>query len=46
MKIDQNAAAQTIKCKICFQTFQGTTKQPALEEHAKNKHSKTHADCF
>ena len=42
----QNAAAKTILCKTCRQDFQITMKRPALEEHAKNKHSKTYEDCF
>ncbi|KAG8630463.1 hypothetical protein KVT40_002082 [Elsinoe batatas] len=45
-QLKSNAAAQSIKCKVCFQTFQSTTKQAALEQHAKDRHSKTHADCF
>jgi hypothetical protein len=42
----QNAAAQSIKCKTCFQTFQGTTSQKLLTDHASNKHSKQFTDCF
>ena len=42
----QNAAAQTIKCKTCFQTFQGTTSRKMLTDHASNKHSKDFGDCF
>jgi hypothetical protein len=37
---------RTIKCKTCFQTFQGTTSQKMLTDHAANKHSKQFADCF
>lgn len=41
-----NEAAKTIICQTCRQTFLMTTRRPALEEHAQNKHSKTVADCF
>lgn len=42
----QNAAALTIKCKKCFQTFQSTMARKMLEEHATNKHGKAFTDCF
>jgi hypothetical protein len=42
----QNAAAQTVKCKTCFQTFQSTTSRKMLTDHASNKHSKNLEDCF
>jgi hypothetical protein len=42
----QNAAAKTIICKTCFQDFQSTAQKPALEDHARNKHSKRYEDCF
>ena len=42
----QNAAAQTVKCKTCFQTFQSTTNRKMLSDHASNKHSKNFEDCF
>ncbi|KAH7081460.1 At2g23090 like protein [Paraphoma chrysanthemicola] len=45
-QLKANAAAQTIKCKTCFQTFQGTTSQKMLTDHASNKHSKQFTDCF
>ncbi|KAH8724435.1 At2g23090 like protein [Phaeosphaeriaceae sp. PMI808] len=45
-QLKANAAAQTIKCKTCFQTFQGTTSQKMLTDHATNKHSKQFTDCF
>ncbi|KIW04468.1 uncharacterized protein PV09_04728 [Verruconis gallopava] len=46
-QLKSNAAAQTIKCKVCFQTFQSTSKPAALQEHVNNKHEKkTYADCF
>ncbi|KAI0067868.1 DUF1909-domain-containing protein, partial [Artomyces pyxidatus] len=41
-----NEAAKNIVCSICRQPFLVTTRGPALEEHAQNKHSKTMADCF
>jgi len=41
-----NEAAKNIICVTCRQTFLLTTRAPALEEHAQNKHSKTMADCF
>jgi len=45
-QLKTNQSAQSIKCKTCFQTFQSTTKQPVLETHAKDRHSKEYADCF
>ncbi|KAH9861422.1 hypothetical protein J1614_011168 [Plenodomus biglobosus] len=45
-QLKANAAAQTIKCKTCFQTFQGTTSRKMLTDHASNKHSKEYTDCF
>ncbi|PPJ49703.1 hypothetical protein CBER1_02877 [Cercospora berteroae] len=45
-QLKTNAAAKTIKCKVCFADFQSTTKQPALTEHASNKHNKKYEDCF
>jgi len=41
-----NEAAKSIVCATCKQTFLITTRAPALEEHAQNKHSKTMAECF
>ncbi|ETW87507.1 hypothetical protein HETIRDRAFT_307252, partial [Heterobasidion irregulare TC 32-1] len=41
-----NEAAKNIVCSVCKQPFLTTTRAPALEEHAQNKHSKTMADCF
>ncbi|KAG7450274.1 DUF1909-domain-containing protein [Guyanagaster necrorhizus] len=41
-----NAAATNILCATCRQAFFVTTRAPALEEHAQNKHSKTLAECF
>ncbi|EME81419.1 uncharacterized protein MYCFIDRAFT_38481 [Pseudocercospora fijiensis CIRAD86] len=45
-QLKSNSAAQTIKCKTCFTSFQSTTNRKALDEHAVNKHSKTYDDCF
>jgi hypothetical protein len=41
-----NEAAKNIICQTCRQAFLLTTRAPALEEHAQNKHSKTLAECF
>ncbi|KAL0950877.1 hypothetical protein HGRIS_007636 [Hohenbuehelia grisea] len=41
-----NEAAKNIICTTCRQSFLTTTRAPALEEHAQNKHSKTMAECF
>ncbi|KAF1941383.1 DUF1909-domain-containing protein [Clathrospora elynae] len=45
-QLKANVAAQSIKCKTCFQTFQGTTSRKMLTDHASNKHTKDFADCF
>jgi len=45
-QLKSNQAATNIICQTCRQTFFTTTRQPALEEHASNKHSKTLAECF
>ncbi|KAH6643612.1 At2g23090 like protein [Boeremia exigua] len=45
-QLKSNSAAQTVKCKTCFQTFQSTTNRKLLTEHAANKHSKQFVDCF
>ncbi|PNS14302.1 hypothetical protein CAC42_6815 [Sphaceloma murrayae] len=45
-QLKANAAAQSKKCKKCFQTFQSTANQKALEEHASSKHSLKYEDCF
>ncbi|KAF2251782.1 DUF1909-domain-containing protein [Trematosphaeria pertusa] len=45
-QLKSNAAALTIKCKTCFQSFQSTTNRKMLSEHATNKHSKAFEDCF
>ncbi|OQU96812.1 hypothetical protein CLAIMM_02839 [Cladophialophora immunda] len=45
-QLKKNAAAQTIKCKICFATFQSTSARKGLEDHASNKHSKKYEECF
>ncbi|KAF2748235.1 DUF1909-domain-containing protein [Sporormia fimetaria CBS 119925] len=44
-QLKSNAAAQTIKCKICFQPFQSTTNRKMLEGHAEN-HNKDFVECF
>ncbi|KAF5368317.1 hypothetical protein D9758_002362 [Tetrapyrgos nigripes] len=45
-QMKSNEAAKNILCAVCRQAFFVTTRQPALEEHAQNKHSKTLAECF
>ncbi|EMF15320.1 DUF1909-domain-containing protein [Sphaerulina musiva SO2202] len=45
-QLKANAAAKTIKCKVCFQDFQSTAKRPALEQHADSRHSKKYEECF
>jgi len=41
-----NEQAKDIQCDICKSTFLKTTRAPALQEHATNKHSKDIKDCF
>ncbi|KAL7424163.1 hypothetical protein Q5752_001749 [Cryptotrichosporon argae] len=38
-QLKANAAALTIQCDICKQTFQGTSKKPLLQQHIDSKHS-------
>ncbi|KAH8100541.1 DUF1909-domain-containing protein [Cristinia sonorae] len=45
-QIKVNEQAKNIICLTCRQTFLLTTRLPALEEHAQNRHSKTAAECF
>ncbi|KZO94989.1 DUF1909-domain-containing protein [Calocera viscosa TUFC12733] len=45
-QLKTNTAALTIVCTVCRATFLQTTRAPALEEHAQNKHSKALAECF
>ncbi|KAI0762614.1 At2g23090 like protein [Fomes fomentarius] len=45
-QVKTNQAALNIVCQTCRQAFLLTTRAPALEEHAQNKHSKTLAECF
>ncbi|KAF2660351.1 DUF1909-domain-containing protein [Lophiostoma macrostomum CBS 122681] len=45
-QLKSNAAALSIKCKTCFQSFQSTTNRKMLKEHATNKHTKNFEDCF
>ncbi|KAF8499170.1 At2g23090 like protein [Russula emetica] len=41
-----NEMAKNIICLVCKQSFLVTTRAPALEEHAQNRHSKTMVECF
>ncbi|KAF8350252.1 At2g23090 like protein [Amanita rubescens] len=41
-----NEASKSIICSVCKQAFLITTRAPALEEHAQNRHSKAMDDCF
>ncbi|RSH93960.1 hypothetical protein EHS25_006613 [Saitozyma podzolica] len=46
-QLKSNAAAQSIQCDVCKQTFQGTSKQPMLQQHVESRHAKsTFAQCF
>ncbi|WVR05398.1 hypothetical protein IAU60_002413 [Kwoniella sp. DSM 27419] len=46
-QLKSNAAAQSIQCKTCFNTFQSTSKLPLLQQHVENKHPKSSmAICF
>jgi len=45
-QLKSNVKAQTIKCKVCFATFQSTSARKGLEDHAANKHSKKYEECF
>ncbi|KAK9766338.1 hypothetical protein K7432_004661 [Basidiobolus ranarum] len=45
-QLKANAAAKSVICQTCRQTFLCTIREKALAEHAENKHSKTTADCF
>ncbi|KAK1924974.1 At2g23090 like protein [Papiliotrema laurentii] len=46
-QLKSNAAAQSIQCDVCKQTFQSTTKKPMLQQHLDNKHSgKSFVDAF
>ncbi|KAI0786031.1 At2g23090 like protein [Abortiporus biennis] len=45
-QIKTNEAAKNIICSVCRQTFLLTTREPALTEHAQNKHNKSAAECF
>ncbi|CAO1617506.1 unnamed protein product [Parajaminaea phylloscopi] len=45
-QLKTNQAALTVICNVCRQTFLQTVREPALKEHAENKHSKTVKDCF
>ncbi|EIN13585.1 DUF1909-domain-containing protein, partial [Punctularia strigosozonata HHB-11173 SS5] len=41
-----NEASKNIICQTCRQPFMTTTRLPALEQHAQDKHGKTAAECF
>jgi hypothetical protein len=42
-----NAAALSLKCKICMQPFICTSSEAKLKEHSDAKHPKqTFAECF
>ncbi|WFD30667.1 hypothetical protein MSPP1_001689 [Malassezia sp. CBS 17886] len=41
-----NEAAKSIICQTCRQTFLITVREPALKQHAENKHGKEIKDCF
>lgn len=41
-----NASANTIVCKVCYNSFMCTASATILAEHAKNKHEKTLTQCF
>jgi len=45
-QLKANEKAKNIICKVCRQPFFTTSRPPELEEHSKNKHSKTMAECF
>ncbi|CAO1627977.1 unnamed protein product [Sympodiomycopsis kandeliae] len=45
-QLKSNQAALSVKCKTCMQTFLGTVRRDALQQHAENKHSKNVEDCF
>ncbi|KAH9835768.1 At2g23090 like protein [Rhodofomes roseus] len=45
-QLKTNQASMSIVCQTCKQAFMLTTRAPALEEHAKSKHTKTLAECF
>ncbi|WFD49436.1 hypothetical protein GLX27_004117 [Malassezia furfur] len=45
-QLKANEAAKNVICQVCRQTFLMTVREPALKQHAENKHSKTVKDCF
>ncbi|KAF7320236.1 hypothetical protein MKEN_00808100 [Mycena kentingensis (nom. inval.)] len=45
-QLQVNAAAKSIICSICRQSFLLTTRAPALEQHSSDRHGKTMAECF
>ncbi|SHO78210.1 Hypothetical protein MSYG_2552 [Malassezia sympodialis ATCC 42132] len=45
-QLKANEAAKSVICVTCRQTFLQTVREPALAQHAENKHGKTVKDCF
>ncbi|KOS12763.1 hypothetical protein Malapachy_1371 [Malassezia pachydermatis] len=45
-QLKANEAAKSVICQICRQTFLMTVREPALKQHADNKHGKDIKDCF
>ncbi|KIS69398.1 uncharacterized protein UMAG_02732 [Mycosarcoma maydis] len=41
-----NEAARNVMCMTCRQTFLLTVREPALIQHASDRHNKTLAECF
>ncbi|KAJ1040920.1 hypothetical protein NDA11_000425 [Ustilago hordei] len=41
-----NEAAKNVMCMTCRQTFLLTVREPALQQHASDRHNKTLAECF
>ncbi|PWN26937.1 DUF1909-domain-containing protein, partial [Jaminaea rosea] len=39
-QLKANQAAMTIICNVCRQTFLQTVREPALKQHAEDKHKK------
>ncbi|KAL2271067.1 hypothetical protein VTJ83DRAFT_438 [Remersonia thermophila] len=45
-QLKSNAAAMSIICNVCKQTFLSTSREPVLTLHAVNKHNSTLPQCF
>ncbi|KAH6634256.1 At2g23090 like protein [Chaetomium sp. MPI-SDFR-AT-0129] len=45
-QLKANAAAMSIICNQCKQTFLSTSREPQLTLHAVNKHNATLPQCF